>query len=76
MYQTRQKRCRKCKRETLHWRDLPDMPRYWSEEPGLIPYVLWARVVTRWKCRGCFGVPSGPLEIGTRQKKTKSEGRP
>jgi hypothetical protein len=69
MYETCQKHCRKCKRKTHHWRDLPDMPTYWSEEPGMIFFALWGRLTRRWNCRACKGVPRGPLENDLRRRR-------
>ena len=32
----------------------------------ILPYYLWKALLTGWNCRGCVGVPRGPLRIGAR----------
>jgi hypothetical protein len=60
-YQAKQRRCARCKKRSTHWRDLPDLPSNWIRRIGYLPEYVWCWLATDWNCRGCLGVPKGPL---------------
>jgi hypothetical protein len=66
-YQVRRRRCRKCRRKTTQWRELPDPADDWVTFLEELAWMVRKRLFVPWNCRVCKGVPLGPLGNSVRK---------